>query len=109
MTEREITTRILAMLRRRGVWVVKIGAGPYQQAGLPDILACAHGHLLALEVKRPGRIPTPLQSATLAAIRRAGGEAHVVTSAAAVAEILDRLDVADTHVRLSSPESAGRD
>lgn len=88
-TERSITDRILAYLRRRpDTWAVKIGAGPYQRAGLPDILACTHGRLVALEAKRPGKKATPLQAATLAAIRRAGGIAAVVTSVDEVAEIL---------------------
>ena len=88
--ERSITDRILTDLRRRpNTWAVKIGAGPYQQAGLPDILACTGGLLVALEVKRPGRKATPLQAATLAAIRRAGGIVAVVTSVAEVVAILD--------------------
>lgn len=88
--EKRITDAILARLRSRpNTWRVKIGAGPWQIAGLPDIIGCADGRFFALEVKQPGRKPTPLQAATLAAIRRANGIAECVTSVDEVEFVLN--------------------
>lgn len=79
--EKRITDAILARLRSRpNTWRVKIGAGPWQVAGLPDIIGCTGGRFFAFEVKIPGKTATPLQAATLAAIKRAGGIAECVTS-----------------------------
>jgi len=82
MLERALQAKILAALRRLGGWWVKYHTeGRYASAGVPDIIGCYRGRFIALEVKRPGRKPTPLQAATIAAIRKEGqGIAEVVTS-----------------------------
>lgn len=63
-----------------GSWLVKIHGGPMQAAGIPDLVGCVAGMFVGLEVKLPDdrSQPTKLQSATLAAIRRAGGLGAVV-------------------------------
>jgi len=74
--EKTIVAAIMRGLKARGVrWMVKTHGGPYQTAGLPDIIAVApgSGRLLGIEVKRP----TELQKATLARINAAGGVAGV--------------------------------
>jgi hypothetical protein len=43
------------------------------KAGVPDIIACFNGRFVAIEVKRPGKKPTPLQIRRLLEIERAGG------------------------------------
>ena len=43
------------------------------RSGIPDVLALIDGHLFALELKRHGEKGEPIQLATLAKIRRAGG------------------------------------
>jgi len=78
--EKTIVAAIMRGLKARGVrWMVKTHGGPYQTAGLPDIIAVApgSGRLLGIEVKRPGGRPTELQKATLARINAAGGVAGV--------------------------------
>lgn len=88
--EKRITDCILAYLRSRpSTWRFKVGAGPFQVAGLPDIVGCTDGRFFAFEVKQPGKTATPLQSATLAAIKRAGGIAETVTSLDQVRFVLD--------------------
>jgi len=44
------------MLREKypGVWY-KIHGGPYQEAGIPDIIGCYKGYFIAFEVKRPNK------------------------------------------------------
>ncbi len=88
--ERRITDCILAYLRSRpSTWRFKVGAGPWQIAGLPDIIGCTDGRFFAFEVKVPGKHATPLQAATLAAIKRAGGIAETVTSLEQVKFVLE--------------------
>ena len=88
--EKRIPDCILAYLRSRpSTWRFKVGAGPWQIAGLPDIIGVTDGRFFAFEVKIPGKTATPLQGATLAAIRRAGGIAETVTSLDQVRFVLD--------------------
>ena len=88
--EKRITDCILAYLRARPrTWRVKIWGGGFMVSGLPDVIGCADGKFFAFEVKIPGKTATPLQGATLAAIRRAGGIAETVTSLDQVRFVLD--------------------
>ena len=76
--ESSIQTRILQWLRQQpNSFVWKAQAGPYQRAGLPDIMAVIDGRFYAIEVKRPGGKATRLQTATMKAINAAGGKAFV--------------------------------
>ena len=43
------------------------------RSAVPDELLCINGRFIALEIKRPGLAPTPLQAATLGRIALAGG------------------------------------
>jgi hypothetical protein len=70
-----------------GCYARKMHGGPYS-AGLPDVFCCYQGHLLALEVKRPGGRLTALQAAELDRWRAAGATAAVVTSWADVERVL---------------------
>lgn len=83
--EKTIVAQIVRALKDEGVtWLVKTHGGPFQAAGIPDILAIApgSGRLLGVEVKRPrvGRL-TALQAAQMEKINGAGGVAGVATSA----------------------------
>lgn len=82
MREKYLQSKILKALRDFGGWWVKYHPGPrYGQPGVPDIIGCYQGIFVAMEVKRPGEKPTPLQAATIKDIRQLGkGIAVVVTS-----------------------------
>lgn len=82
MKEKHLQAKILKALRDFGGWWVKYNPGPrYGQAGVPDIIGCYRSIFIALEVKRPGQKPTPLQEATHQEIREIGkGIVQVVTS-----------------------------
>lgn len=88
MTERQITEQIIAELKRHGFWVFKVHGGPMQKAGVPDILACRDGRLLAIEVKRPGGHVTAIQKKRLAELEAAGASVAVVTSVDEVRSLL---------------------
>jgi hypothetical protein len=70
-------------------WITKISGGPYQTAGIPDLLVCIKGILFGLEVKAQrvgesrehalGRT-TDRQQAQIDGINRAGGIATTVLS-----------------------------
>src|SRR5690606_8320365 len=71
MTEAAITEAIMKWLRARGAYVIKTYGGPYRR-GLPDLIGVYRGRALALEVKRPGGRPTPLQEHELGRWAAAG-------------------------------------
>ncbi len=78
-----LVKKIKSILERKygGLWI-KVHGGPYQQAGIPDLLGCLDGRFIGLEVKIPERknTLTKLQEQTLNEINLAGGIAEVVTS-----------------------------
>ena len=56
---------------------MKVHGSMYQKAGVPDILACVNSIFVAIEVKRPGGIVSPLQTYNIDEIKRNGGVAIV--------------------------------
>jgi hypothetical protein len=74
-----------------GSWWVKIHGGPYQAAGIPDILGCILGQFVALEVKMPDGSPlSKLQKIQISRIKKAGGLAYVVTSVGEAVNVVRR-------------------
>ena len=60
---------------------MKIHGGPYQLAGVPDLLCLQHGRAVFLEVKQPGKKATEIQRRRMNEIETQGGAVcHVVTS-----------------------------
>jgi hypothetical protein len=91
--ESSITKSIVASAKSRGWWTFKIAGGPMQTAGIPDLLAVKSGRAVFLEVKQPGKKPSPLQEQRIHEIRTIGGaRAEVVTSRAEAERILDDED-----------------
>ena len=58
----------------------KVWGGGYTRSGEPDVDACVQGRTVKIEVKQPGRRPTPLQKAALARWKAAGAVTGVATS-----------------------------
>lgn len=79
----------LKVCRRRGLplWFRKIH-GHAMQAVTLDFLFCYDGRFKAIELKRAGEIPTPMQSREIRDIRAARGVAEVAYSWQEVCEIL---------------------
>ena len=82
-----LVQRIIKALRHEGAFVLKVHGGPYQVAGVPDLLCCVRGRLIGLEVKVGSNNATPLQEKTMADIRAAGGIAAVVRSVEEALEV----------------------
>ena len=91
LPERQIQRTVGRYLAQRGAWELNTHSMGYQRRGVPDLIACLDGRFLALEVKRPGRKPTPLQARTLARIRLAEGVAGVVHSVEEVLALMVRV------------------
>lgn len=72
--------------------VIKIHSSPFSEAGVADLLCCIEGRFVALEVKKKGNEPTPIQFSFLRSIRRAGGKAGVVYTHSFETDIKDILD-----------------
>jgi hypothetical protein len=95
--ESKLSRQIMAALRARGVWCMKIHGGPTMMAGAPDILACVPvtlfkrdaaigtpetvGLFVGFETKTPtGDDPTPVQRHVHQQIRSAYGQVFVPRS-----------------------------
>lgn len=92
ITEKQITEKIIKALKQHGYWVLKVHGGPMQKSGIPDILACRNGRLLAIEVKRPGGRVTAIQRKRLAELEAAGADVVVITSVDEALSIMRNCD-----------------
>lgn len=87
--EATIVAAIVREAKERGHWVMKVHGGPFQLAGVPDLLCIKRGVATFLEVKQPGKKPTVIQERRMAEIERVGGAlCHVVTSREEAAQYL---------------------
>jgi hypothetical protein len=75
----------------------KVHGGPYQLAGMPDLVACVKGLFIGLEIKhqKPGESEThargrvtTIQTIMLDKVKKAGGASSVVLSAAEALEVI---------------------
>lgn len=83
-----------AWLKKAGpsvVWHHKAFTGGYGASGAPDYLLCLNGAFWGLEIKRPGKGPTPIQSRRMNAIRSAGGQAVAGTADVVIEAMTDWL------------------
>lgn len=82
--ESRLQRKIQSALRREvGGWWTKIHGGPFQAAGIPDLIGCVEGRFFALEVKRPDdtKGASEIQLRTMKKIREDGeGVSCVVES-----------------------------
>lgn len=87
-------TRLQERIRRRlkatyGGWWFKVWGGPFQKAGIPDVIGCCQGLFFALEVKRGRNELEEIQKETIKDIIRDGkGIAAEVRSVEEALEIV---------------------
>src|SRR5690625_4700962 len=79
-SEKRIEHQIRQYLDSLGAWHIKTHGNMFSRAGTPDIVACINGRFVAIEVKRPGGVVSPLQAANIELIKKAGGIASVAYS-----------------------------
>lgn len=76
-----------------GSWWMKVWGGPFQPAGVPDLIGVVYGRFAALEVKRSRKHTSLIQRRTLMRLRRAGAIVGVVRSVdEAIAQVRAGLD-----------------
>lgn len=80
MSEKRIEHQIRQYLDSLGAWHIKTHGNMFSRAGTPDIIACIKGQFVAIEVKQPGGVVSPLQMAHIKLINQAGGVAFVAYS-----------------------------
>jgi hypothetical protein len=73
------------------VWLFKVHGGPFQPAGIPDLIGCLCGRFFAFEVKVPGEEPSNIQKLTMTRLKRAGALVAVVTSPEQAVSLLAQL------------------
>ena len=76
--EKNFENRLKRWLDSEGVWHVKFFANRNTRSGVPDILACAAGGFVGIEVKGPKGKPSPLQLYHIDKIWESGGIGVVV-------------------------------
>jgi VRR-NUC domain len=84
--EAKVKKAVKAWLIERGVWFfmpVPTGRGVI---GIPDFICCWNGVFIAIETKSESGRLTPAQKGNIEDIRRAGGIALVIRSAAELEE-----------------------
>lgn len=89
--ETRLQRKIREALTKRfpDLFMYKVHGGPYQRAGVPDLIACLDGKFIGLEVKVGNNQATALQAQTLEKIRQAGGTAGVVRSVEEAVELVE--------------------
>lgn len=90
--ESRLQRRIQQALRRDvgGFWF-KVWGGPFQAAGLPDLIGCVEGLFFGFEVKTKTGKPSAIQLETLRAIRQDGGAvAKIITEPEEAVEYVKR-------------------
>lgn len=91
--ETRVQQAIQKAIKPRGWFVFKVHGSEYMMAGLPDLIVCAEGLFIGLEVKVPSKRDntSARQDYVHEKIREAGGEAHVVCSAPEAIEVIETI------------------
>ena len=93
MSEKRIEKAIQGYLDSLGAYHIKNHGSMYSRAGTPDITACLNGRFIAIEVKQPGGVVSPLQVAHIELIKKAGGVAFVAYSLQETKENLKKFNL----------------
>lgn len=71
--------------------VMKVHGNATQSAGQPDLIGCIGGRMFAIELKQPGKRPTPLQFKRLRAWAKAGALAGWARTEVELDDLLSHL------------------
>ena len=93
MSEKRIEHQIRQYLDSIGAWHIKTHGNMFSRAGTPDIIAVVKGKFVAIEVKRPGGVVSPLQAANIELIKKAGGIAFVAYSLEETKEYFEKFNL----------------
>lgn len=90
--EGRLQQSIQKALKERGYFVFKVHGSQFMMAGLPDLVVCAEGLFIGLEVKVPERRKNVSEAQSLVheRIRGSGGRCEVVCSPDEALNVVDR-------------------
>lgn len=74
------------------VWSFKPYMAGFGKSGVPDYCLCLVGAFWGIEVKRPGKDPTALQTRRMDEIKKSGGYAVAGTAEVVIAELTTWLE-----------------
>ena len=77
--EKQVDARLVALFKKHypeGVCIKMAVVGAHGTAGWPDRCFIANGRVAFVELKAPGKKPTPLQEARMNQLRHAGAKAE---------------------------------
>lgn len=101
MSQREsrLSRQIMDALRQEGHFCFKVHGNATMMAGLPDVVVCAQGLFVGLEVKLPENRngATKIQRHRANEIWRAGGECLVVCSVREAKQVVANVVAARSH------------
>lgn len=91
--EGRVKNKVVAALKKRGVWYFFPAANGMGRAGIPDIIAIVNGVFVGVEVKADKtKKPTQLQARCGQAIQAAGGRWFLVCDADSCAALEQYID-----------------
>ena len=88
-SEKDLTKAIRYLLKSQGIWHYKVLGGFGTVKGIPDIIGCFGGRLIAIEVKTKRGKLSPEQEIHIDRINKAGGLAFVARDLDTVIEMLN--------------------
>jgi len=77
-SEASIVRSIVSHCRRRGFWFIKTWGAGFGRGGVPDLIVCADGRFVALEVKNEAGKVSKLQDLEMRQIEKSGGAVQVI-------------------------------
>ena len=86
MLEKAIQAKIKKELSKQG-WIV-LRPLMVSSSGYPDLWALKNGQCVFIEVKQPGKVPTPLQDMRHKELREAGFKVIIATSVNGIQNLL---------------------
>jgi Holliday junction resolvase len=89
MKESDIQSKVIKFVEAKGGYVVKIVSS--SKAGKADLIVCYLGLFIAIEMKKPGEDPEPLQIYNQKKVRKSGGISIIGRSVGDVKLLLDSL------------------
>lgn len=85
--EKQDIDKFLKKLGPERVWAFKPFMAGFGKSGVPDYCLCICGAFWGIEVKRPGKDPTAIQTRRMNEVRAAGGHAVAGTAEVVIAAL----------------------
>ena len=77
--EKQFELKVRKWIKEQGGWSFKVMGNAFQEAGIPDVIGCINGKLIALEIKSSRGKASDMQLYKIKLISQAGGYARVVS------------------------------